>query len=287
MISKKQTNAQNPELDYGKPDSVVYLNEGSIKPVTAPSGGYFTAEPQGLEIDPDTGVIDLTKSETGIRYCISYNFCDLSTKPVTTELTVSGVDCVDGIFSLSTTKKLPLVYNADAGNRLPNAEFDVCPDGTSANPATSEGLAIDLATGEIDLEKTIAKGALGNGNPKDRSKPINGASKEFEICYRLNDPSNKQLNRINIRLHYYEKDTRVPKYLRERLEHKKKPRRPKAAGIDPKFAVVTGLAILFTGGAAIISIPAASALGVLSALVLYGMASASSSSRPREIVVTN
>jgi len=58
-------------------DSVLYLknqsNDYIVLPVGA-SAGTFSAFPEGIEIDDNTGAINVTKSETGLRYRITLYF---------------------------------------------------------------------------------------------------------------------------------------------------------------------------------------------------------------------
>src|SRR5690242_1489234 len=60
------------KLSYG--DSVFYVNSqpaNIINPVNAPQGTYYSI-PKGLEIDPNTGSINISASEAGLRYKVTF-----------------------------------------------------------------------------------------------------------------------------------------------------------------------------------------------------------------------
>jgi hypothetical protein len=63
----------NSELSYG--DSVFYLKNQADDYIVLPSqqrsGAYF-GFPEGVEIDGNTGAINISKSETGLKYKISF-----------------------------------------------------------------------------------------------------------------------------------------------------------------------------------------------------------------------
>src|SRR5215218_6294435 len=60
-------------LSYG--DSIIYLkgsgSDYTVSPVT-PMAGEYDAFPEGIELDDKTGAINVSKSETGLRYRITF-----------------------------------------------------------------------------------------------------------------------------------------------------------------------------------------------------------------------
>src|SRR5207237_2673391 len=107
--------------------------------ITGASGGTFSASPAGLNIDPNTGVINLATSTPG-TYTVTYAFGTAPCNGTTTSqviitalptATVSGgTFCATGTTTLTTT-------GATGGT------FSASPAGLSINPATG---VINLGT---------------------------------------------------------------------------------------------------------------------------------------------
>lgn len=186
------------KLSYG--DSVLYLkNTGSnIVSPTEHRNGIYTGFPEGIEIDDLTGAINVGNSETGLRYRITHTAPD-GTK-TTTMVVLSGVTFPDWYHHLSQNDTLSLpIYNASAANLLPlsGSIFD---DGNTAN---SGGCSVRTDNGKINLAQCVRNGVFG-------AIPQNNVRRDFEIAYRLNDGSNKSLNKIKVRLYYYNTMADVP-----------------------------------------------------------------------------
>lgn len=185
-----------------------------ISPVVRPEGiqGVFTIQPGGLEIDLHTGKIDLSKSDWGTKYTVTFTTCDQKTTCSTT-ITLSGIDYQDGIYNLSKgMERIDPFYNAVLKRTPPQGSlYDTPPRGTRS--AASQGLAIDQKTGLINLRDTLKKGAFG-------PEPISGLSREFKVYYQLNDPSQRALSSITLRIHYYKSEKEIPKDLRVDLRNK-------------------------------------------------------------------
>jgi cobalamin biosynthesis protein CobT len=99
----------------------------------------------------------------------------------------------------------------DDGCEFDDDEDDDDGDGTSDEPASgqdviSQGVAISKTVGTINLKQSMLNGALG-------ANPANGTSQTFRIYYRLNDNSQKALNYIDVKLHYFRYITDVPQSL--------------------------------------------------------------------------
>src|ERR687889_193860 len=65
------------QLSYG--DSVIYLRSSAADYMVAPKAaraGSYEAFPKGLSINPATGVINVSQSETGMRYKITFRSTD-------------------------------------------------------------------------------------------------------------------------------------------------------------------------------------------------------------------
>ncbi|HUR66440.1 MAG TPA: hypothetical protein VMZ03_08800 [Chitinophagaceae bacterium] len=180
------------DLNYG--DSVLYLRPSSgdyiVYPATQRAGEY-SAFPEGIEINDKTGAINLTKSETGLRYRITHTAPDGTV--TTTKVVLSGITFPDRFYHLSQNDTIAFpVYNANSSSPLPitGSIFD---DGGGAN---SSGCEVKTTNGQINLAQTVRNGLFG-------ATPVNDDRKDIEIVYRLNDGSNKTVNKLKVRLYYY------------------------------------------------------------------------------------
>jgi hypothetical protein len=189
-------------LSYG--DSIFYLREQAtdviVQPTTARTGTY-TGFPEGIEIDSRSGAINLSKSETGLRYKITFK-PDTGTDSLTTMIVISGVNFLDGFYRLNSADSIarPL-YNANKGSNIPGVNggtlFD---EGSGCN---SNGCRVNTSDGTINLAQTVRAGVFG-------PTPTNNQRQEFEMLYRINDKSNKSLNRLRVKLYYYNSIADVP-----------------------------------------------------------------------------
>lgn len=191
------------KLSYG--DSILYLQPSAgdyiVNPVTAKPGTY-SGFPDGIEIDATTGAINVSKSETGLRYRITHTAPD-GTK-TETMVVLSGITFKDKFYHFSTGDTIaPPVYNADASRVLPitGSNFD------EGNTANGGGCSVRTDNGKINLAESIRLGVFGNNPPR------NDDQKEIEIKYRVNDGSNKSLNKLKVKLYWYNTMADVPQYL--------------------------------------------------------------------------
>ncbi|HEY6062765.1 MAG TPA: hypothetical protein VIV35_04095 [Chitinophagaceae bacterium] len=189
------------QLSYG--DSILYLKaSGSniIYPTEYRSGTY-TGFPEGIEIDNNTGAINLDNSETGLRYRITHTAPDGTS--TTTMVVISGVTFTDHFYKLSTGDSIaPPVYNASPSRILPlnGSNFD------EGNIANGGGCSVRTDNGKINLAESIRNGVFGHA-------PVNDDNKEIEIRYRINDGSGKSLNKLKVKLYWYNTMADVPQYL--------------------------------------------------------------------------
>lgn len=187
------TNNQPYSLSYG--DSIIYLRPVSsgdyvVYPIT-PKEGVYSGFPEGIEIDGVTGAINVTRSETGLRYRITH----IATDGKKTEISVvlSGISFPDKFYNLSQNDTISQpVYNASQTRTLPvtGSNFD---DGNNAN---SGGCSVRTENGSINLAQCVRNGVFGN-------TPQNDSRRDFDINYRINDASGRSLNKIRVRLYYY------------------------------------------------------------------------------------
>jgi len=193
--NKTSDNPQNPgpfNLSYG--DSILYLRPVAGDYIVSPVStrpGVYEGFPEGIEIDAVTGAINISKSETGLRYRITHTATDGTITK--TYVILSGITFKDKFYNLSQNDSIaPPVYNASEARILPvnGSVFDE--DGG----ANLSGCDVKTVNGQINLAQTVRNGLFGN-------TPANDSRKDIDIVYRLNDNSSKSLNKIRVRLYYY------------------------------------------------------------------------------------
>jgi hypothetical protein len=205
----KNDTVQNPAstLTYG--DSVFYVTDQSsdllVRPVHTTDGNY-SSFPEGLELDPSTGVINVTRSEAGMRYRITFRSAQGDTSNAF--VVISGINFPDKYYRLANADSVAFpVYNADASRAIPPGIFD------EDRIANNSGCAMRTNNGQINLKESIRNGLFG-------STPKNDTRKDFEVKYRLDDKSGKALNKIKILLYYYDTMADVPADLQQTVrEH--------------------------------------------------------------------
>jgi len=192
--------------------------------------GYFKAIPLGLSLDSTTGRININKSESGLRYKVYY-LSPSGARIDSSNIVISGIDYKDGIYTLGDGLDTAYpIYNANPNAGLPcdddddddddkNADDDDCIfDETDLNNNGSDDIAgvnplgflVNKSTGVLDLAGSLSAGALG-------ASPVNGANAEYEFYYRLNDFSNLSLQKIKVKLYYYEDTVDIPQSLLDTL----------------------------------------------------------------------
>jgi hypothetical protein len=191
------------KLSYG--DSIIYMRAAVGDYIVYPTSrkdGVYSGFPEGIEIDAITGAINVSKSETGLRYKITHTATDGT---VTTAMVVlSGITFTDHFFRLSQGDSIaPPVYNANISRILPlsGSSFD------EGNIANGGGCSVKTDNGKINLAESVRNGVFGNNPPR------NDDNKEIEIKYRINDESGKSLNKLKVKLYWYNTMADVPQYL--------------------------------------------------------------------------
>ncbi len=185
----------NSDLQYT--DSVFYVTgqpqDYIVMPVKALVGTYG-GFPDGIDIDEKTGAVNVSKSETGLKYIITFIPAGKA-DTLFTFVTISGINYLDGFYKLNTADSVaqPL-YNANRGAAIPGvgsgSSFDV---GSGCN---SQGCNVLPVNGGINLAQTVRNGVFGK-------EPANNDRHEFELVYSVNDRSNKATNKLNVKLYYF------------------------------------------------------------------------------------
>ncbi len=209
----------------------------TISPLSKPnSAGFFKSIPAGLAIDSLTGIININQSETGLRYKIFYVAAAGGTALDSVKLVISGIDYRDGIYEIARTPNAYdtafAIYNArpdlvlpcgdddedgdgdldDDDNQCVFDETDLDDDGNDDIPGViQDKLLVDIKKGTIDLEASFQAGIFGS------SDPANGISKDFTFYYRLQDASNRALNKITVRIYHFKRRSDIPQTLLDTL----------------------------------------------------------------------
>jgi hypothetical protein len=218
---------------YG--DSIVYLKPASsgdffVTPVNniGIDGTYFSW-PDGLKLNKHTGSINLSQSETGVRYNIAF-IKKGSNDTCVSQLITGGITYLDGIYVLEQGDTLVSpVFNANPfaspicdasddtdypdnnGSGNNKCSFD---DGSPGQRANDQKLRVRTKSGVINLKKSLEDGLFGK-NPK------NGESKTVQIRYKLNDASQKAAQKISVQVVYYDKASGIPNALQQEVAGKR------------------------------------------------------------------
>ena len=184
------------KLNYG--DSIFYQQTQAtdyiVKPVNNTRTGSYSGFPEGIEIDSSTGAINVSKSEMGLHYRIS--FVPTGSKDtINTIVLLAGINYLDGFYRLTTADSiLKPVYNGNIANAVPGVNNgSVFDEGKGCNNA---GCNVNLASGTINLAQTVRNGVFG-------ATPTNNDRHEFQMNYRINDNSGKALNSLKVKLYFF------------------------------------------------------------------------------------
>lgn len=219
--------------NYG--DSIVFVkpkNGGDFfaNPVNnvGVNGTYFSW-PEGLKINKNSGAINLSQSESGVRYNIAFIKKGTNDTCVS-QLIVGGLSYMDAIYVLDQNDTLAKpIFNADPfaspvcdasddtdypdnnGNGNNKCVFD---DDAPGQRANDQKLRVRTKSGFINLKKSVEDGLFGK-NPK------NGDSKKVQIRYELNDASQKANQKIAVQVVYYDKLSSIPAATQQEIASKR------------------------------------------------------------------
>jgi hypothetical protein len=207
-----------------------------------PNGKYYSW-PSGLVMDANTGVINVTQSEGGVRYVVGF-VKEGTTDTCHTKVIIAGIHYKDNVYILAKNDTLAIPYfdanplsvspcdpsddtdypgSSNVGGNA-RCEYDDDEDDDNGNgpadepptgqQANEQNVRVRTKTGIINLKKTLEDGAFG-------LFPENGTTKDVRIYYRLADCSLSALRSIKVRLIYYEKKSDIPPSLLAEILQKK------------------------------------------------------------------
>ena len=203
-------------------DSLIYSNANSgndyfVGPINNPGAGKYYSWPDGMVLDSLSGIINISKSETGLKYNIGFVKHGSKDTCLRT-IILAGVSYVDSIYVLSKNQTHAYPYfNADLKiNFICTGSDDDDDDNVNARcefAVSNQKIKLGKVTGIIDLKRTFENGVFG-------SNPVNGTAIKASIYYRLNDKSNKVLQQMDVQLVYYETRAQVPKVVVDYIQQK-------------------------------------------------------------------
>jgi hypothetical protein len=200
--------------NYG--DSIIYpqpTNNGQDYIINAvnPGTGSYLSWPKGLILDKTTGAINVTKSETGIRFTIGFVKAG-STDTCLETVILAGSSYIDSIYVLSSNDTLAAPYfnanpyAASACQTGNGCAFDI------SGKASKTGMSINKHTGAITL--------------KDYKKifgptPFNGEMVLVPIDYSINDNSNNAIQQLTVAMVYFDRKSNIPQDVLEYIRLKR------------------------------------------------------------------
>jgi hypothetical protein len=228
------TSTQCPNApQYG--DSILYLKPKAggdffADPINNTGiQGTYLSWPEGLSINRNNGTINLSKSETGVRYKIAFVKKN-TTDTCVSQLIIGGMTYLDSIYVMDKNDTLatpifdanpygPSICDISDDSDYPDSNangnnrcaFDDASPGQRAN---DQKLRVRTKSGVINLKKSLADGLFG---------PVlkNGDSKLVRISYRLNDASIKAPQSLTVQVIYYDKVSSVPTALQQEIMGKR------------------------------------------------------------------
>jgi len=209
---------------YG--DTLIYpqpsaSGDNILMPVNNPGPGTYLAWPAGMVINHTTGAIDLSSSQTGMKYAIGFVAAGSSDTCIST-LILGGASYYDSIYVVSKGGiKADPYYDADPalGNYCSNGngngsgcKFDI------TGSAAAQNVVVNNSSGEIDLKNTL------DGNSKTGgvfgTNPTDGQTAIASIYYQLKKGSNNAVQRIDVEFVYYTSASSVPASLQASVNTK-------------------------------------------------------------------
>lgn len=192
---------------YG--DTIIYPQPSSngddvLSPVNSPGAGQYFAWPAGMVIDRNTGAVDLTQSQTGMKYAIGFVPAG-TTDTCLSQLTLGGASYVDSAYIVTGggVKAVPYfngnpfqTSNCVGSGPGSGCSFDVTGSAAALN------VVVNNSSGEIDLQNTLQ----GSSNQAGvfGATPFNGQTVTVPIYYQIRQGSNNALQRIDVQLMYFD-----------------------------------------------------------------------------------
>lgn len=190
--------------------------------------GTYLSWPEGLKLNRTNGSINLSQSETGVRYKVAF-VKQGTTDTCVSQLIIGGMTYLDKIYVMDQNDTLakpvfnanpfgPSICDASDDSDYPDnnnsgnnrCSFDNAAPGSKANDLR---LRVRTTSGIINLKKSVTDGLFG---PNIK----NGDFKLIPIQYQLNDGSSKAVQTITVKVMYYDKVSSIPAALQQEISAK-------------------------------------------------------------------
>jgi hypothetical protein len=191
----------NTPVKMAYADSVFFLKSAdyTVAPST-PRTGDYTAFPDDLNIDNNTGVITISEkgkenkeSQTGLKYKINFN--GHNGEKDSTFIIIGGINYQDRIYNLKDSDFIVKpIYNGDVLKQVPSGTYGI---------SSNNKLKINPANGEIDLKESVRLGLFQDDPQNDRWRQVT-------IKYQSNDRSAGQRNSLDVIVYYYNTVADIP-----------------------------------------------------------------------------
>ncbi|HET6255775.1 MAG TPA: hypothetical protein VFE32_16990 [Puia sp.] len=196
---------------YG--DTIIYPQPTSgsdyiVHPVNNPGPGKYLSWPVGMVLDSVTGAIDVTASETGMKYYMGF-VAKGTTDTCISYLTIGGAAYAPSVNVLTSGQTTSVPYfEANPTDLNLCQTSNACAFDVTGSAAKMK-VVVNKSTGVIDLQKTLNGGLLTLGGAFGLL-PVNGQTIVTDIYYKINnDPSHSALQHISVQLVYYDSPSMV------------------------------------------------------------------------------
>jgi hypothetical protein len=215
--------ADRCNLSYGR--ETFYIVSGPVQPILDPNvRGVFAADPDGLAIDPNRGIIVPSQSASGQRYLVK--FISLDNRQICeTTVIISGINYPIGIYNRSSANP-PVIrpfYDANLRSEVPDGARTIFSSGfvgpnqqqsriaLSVDPVGGQLPALEPRTGNINVTQINLQQLFNTTQLTD------GLEVTVTIPYQLDDESNAAPNQLRLNFVYYRREQDIPEAVRERL----------------------------------------------------------------------
>ena len=246
-IGEKDPEAEGCALKYSDQDSIFFPSNVKsilIRPLEDLENpdnfkGRFSVWPQGLDIDPATGVININTSEPGLTYQVTFTSENKLTV-CSTEVTIGGVDYRDVILDFDTT----VVSEDSIVNQFLVVDTVVTPstnfDGgvQFSTEGREDGLIFADSQGTINVRGTLQ--AISGGDISS------GFFQEFVISYSYTPPGQQELivSEVEIEIHYFRTVEEIPPSLLDLLGRKNRVPETENGRLMHRHGIICGIGAL-------------------------------------------
>ena len=233
-IEEGEPETEECELRYSEKEEALFFPNESKSLLIRPLGefsdptkveGRFTVWPQGLDIDPATGVIDVNTSEPGLTYYVTFT-SENGRISCTTKVAVGGLDYRDALLDFDGAvdgeflEENPSVREFVVVDSIASPLFNFEQDGT---------LGLEFSSPDEDLVFVRDNEAPASINVRatlrniDQSENIeSGFFREFTLEYQYDSPEGRITGEAEIVIYYYRTVGEIPSSLLDLIGRKER-----------------------------------------------------------------